>query len=292
MIMDTILAVINNWPDADRIVATASRLADALGCDVTLYCPVSNAIEEMNRYIGYDNYEAMKEELVAESRTMMAELEGVEAFDSVVEWQPVPYRAVIEKAQLLSVGMIIVAASEHSMVGDLMHKPDDWHLLRDAHCPVWVLGKEGGEYRRISVAIDVLSDEDEMNTLNGRVLDQAKMLAELYRLPLRVVSVVPDPATLYSDLAVTDSDVMADFRTRAESLVSQRQKHVLELFGIQSDESEVLTGQLEQLLRSVLAEDGVLVVGTSARKGLRGFFLGNTAERLLVHLRGDMLVVS
>lgn len=290
--MNTILAVINNWPCAERILTKASQIAKASGAGVFVYCPVSSPVEELNRYIGFDNYQEVRAALLDENQTRLDNLRGVDAFDSLVEWQSKPYRAVADKAEALSATMIVMAASTHRVLGDFLHKPDDWHLLREARCPVLILGSEAREYRAVAVAVDALDDSDDNQSLMARVLDEAEMMAEVLRLPLRVISVAPDPGYAYSDILAADVRVLADFRIQSENMTRQRQQQVLARYGVQAQKAEVVSGGVEKILQQAAAEAGLLVIGTIANKGLRGFFLGNTAERLLQHLEGDMLVVD
>lgn len=290
--MSTVLAVINNWPYAERVLAKARLIARATRGQMHIYCPVSSEFEELNRYFGFDNYEAVKEALLEEYRTQLEQLSDEDAQSAEVEWQSRPYRAVAEKAEQLSAEMIVMAASQHSALGDFLHKPDDWHLLRDASCPVLILSGEERAYHSVVVAVDALEETEAHASLNARILDNARLMAETLKLPLKVLSVVPDPAYIYSDFAASDSKAIVAFRSQAEKTTRERQAQILSLYGIHAQQRSVRTGRVEGVLQEALTEDGLLVIGTIANKGLKGFFLGNTAERLLRHLEGDMLVVN
>lgn len=290
--MGAVLAVLNNWADAGRLVENAKKLAKARGTEVFVYCPVANAIEELNRYIGFENYESMRDELLVESEERLEELAEAQGLESCIEWQSIPYKGVLDKAQELSASSIVMSVSEHSIVGDLLHKPDDWHLLREAACPIWLVGKAGGSVKKVTVALDPLDEEEAHQSLVARLLDQAHFFAQLFGVPLRVLSVLPDPSRMFSDLTVSDSNLMEDFRKEAEARVFERQQQILARLGIRADSTAVVIGQVDQELRNILTEDGFLLVGNAANSGMKGFFLGNTAERLLHHLDGDMLVVT
>lgn len=290
--MPAILAVINHWPSAERILERAAILARATGAQLQVYCPVSSEVEELNRYIGFDNYEEVKEELLRENRARLEELLEGRDSDFLVEWQPRSYRGVSAHAEAVSAALIIMSASEHSIVGDFLHKPDDWHLLRDAPCPVMILSHEPRPFRAVVAAVDALDDSEGAEPLNARILDEARMLSEAFALPLSVVSVVPDPVYLYSDLSATDTSVMTRFRDQARQAADRRQQKLLEHYGVAVHERQVVCGRVEKVLHEAVGDAGLLVIGTIANKGLRGFFLGNTAERLLQRQKGDMLVVN
>ena len=287
-----ILAVINDWSSADYIVAKSRDIAAAVDGRVSVYCPVSSELEELNRYVGFENIEQIKTELIAECETRLEALPGIADLETEVEWQSTMYRGVSERAEREGVEMIVMARSPHSIVGDFLHKPDDWHLLRDAPCPVLILNREPSQYRAVVAALDALTDSDEHQDLNARVLDEAKLLAEFLNLPLSVVSVVPEPAYVYPEVAAAGSNAISQFREDAIAAARDRQRKILGRLGVTPHSSMVTTGRIEAELQKVVSEYGLLVIGTIANKGIKGFFIGNTAERLLSYLQGDMLVVN
>ena len=290
--MKQILAVINYWPDAEVLLRRARHIAEALEAEVYVYCPVSSEIEEMNRYVGFENFEEVKQELIDETLSRLKALPDIGDLQTDVEWRSRLYRGVADKAESLAAEMILMSRSDHNIVGDFLHKPDDWHLLRDAPCPVLILNREHNPYHAVVAAVDALEDNEEHHSLNARILDEARMMSEILRLPLNVVTVVPEPAYVYSDMTAVNSVVIDQFREESEALARAEQKKMLSRLGIQPHAATVVLGRVETVLQHSLSEAGLLVLGTIANKGLKGFFIGNTCERLLSHLEGDMLVVN
>ncbi len=290
--MKKILAVINFWPSADKVLRKAQAVAAAIHAEIYVYCPVSSEIEEMNRYVGFDNFDDVKAELLALSEARLEQLPGIDQLEYQVEWQSRPYQGVAAKAEELSAELVVMSLSGHSILGDFLHKPDDWHLLRDAKCPVLVVNEEDRPYHAVVAAIDALDGAEVHSALTARILDEAAMMSEMLRLPLKVVSVVPEPTYIYSDLVVIDSMTIAKFRADAETIAAQCQAQILARSGVKVHSAQVVVGRVETELQKVLAEAGLLVIGTIANKGIKGVFVGNTCERLLRHLQGDMLVVN
>jgi universal stress protein E len=290
--MKKILAVINFWPNAEKVLRQARSVATAIQGEVHVYCPVSSEIEEMNRYVGFDNFDDVKAELLELSAAKLEQLPGMDQLESEVEWQSRPYQGVASKAEELSAELMVISMSGHSVLGDFLHRPDDWHLLRDAKCPVLVVNDEDRPYHAVVAAIDALDGAEEHSALTARILDKAVMMSEALHLPLRVVSVVPEPSYMYSDLVVIDSIAIAKFRAEAEAMAAAYQAQILARMGIKAHSAQIVVGRVETELQKVLAESGLLVIGTIANKGIKGVFVGNTCERLLRHLQGDMLVVN
>lgn len=288
--MNTILGVVNDWELAPRVLQRARQLAKAYGARVTMYCPVSDQLEEMNRYIGFDNYEAVKEEILEDNRARLEQLIGDEDIDTEIDWRSHPYQGVAHHAEQCSASLIVIGMSQHHVIADLLHKADDWHLLREARCPVMLLSRSEHPFRTVIAAVDSLDESEENQSLSARVLDQAKALADVMHLPLTVVSVVPDPAYVYGDMAA--SPLMADYRSQAEAAARHNQNGLLARLGIRADRQVILVGRVESALKETVSDAGLLVLGTIAKKGWKGFFIGNTAERILSRLDGDMLVVN
>lgn len=290
--MKKILAVINFWPSAEKVLRKARSVVSAIQGEIHVYCPVFSEIEEMNRYVGFDNFEDVKVELLELSAAKLDQLPGMDQLESLVEWQSRPYKGVASKAEELSAELIVMSLSGHSVLGDFLHRPDDWHLLRDAKCPVLIVNDEDRPYHGVVAAIDALDGAEEHSALTARILDEAAMMSEALHLPLKVVSVVPEPSYIYSDLVVIDSIAIAKLRVEAETMAVDYQAQILARMGVKPHSAQVVVGRVETELQKVLAESGLLVIGTIANKGLKGVFIGNTCERLLRHLQGDMLVVN
>lgn len=288
--MKWILAVVDYWPVAERVLERARRIAEALGGQLFLFCPVASELEELNRYIGFDNFDALKAQLLAEHEARLAALPGAEGIERAVEWAPAPYRAVERRVRELGAVLVVMARSEHHALGDFLHRPDDWHLLRDAPCPILLLDRAARECRAVVAAVDALDEEHV--ALNGRILDEAQILAQTLSLPLRVVSVVPDPLFAIPGFRVLDGELVARFRQRSLEVARERQSRLLERLGVAPAAQAVVVGRVVEVLEQEAEAYGLLAIGTLARRGLSGLFVGNTAERLLGHVAGDLLVVN
>lgn len=288
--MNTILGVINDWELAPQVLVRTLQLARAYGAKACLYCPVTDHLEEMNRYIGFDNYDAVKDEILADNQERLDQLVQGQNVETILDWQAHPYQGVASQAEALSAVLIVMMMSEHHALSDLLHKGDDWHLLREAPCPVLLLSRMEHPFRSVVAAVDCLKDSEHTQALNARVLDEARALADTMKLPLSVISVMPDPGYAYGELAA--SKLIVEYRSHAESVVREAQNQLLARLGVTAERQIVAVGAVERELEKAVEDAGILVIGTIANKGWKGFFIGNTAERLLTRAKGDMLVVN
>src|SRR5690606_38877520 len=105
--MNTVLGVITDWSLADQVLSRARQLGKAHGARVCLYCPVTDQLEEMNRYIGFDNYQAVKDEILADNRARLEQLIGDLDIDAALDWQVHPYQGVAAQAESCSATLIV-----------------------------------------------------------------------------------------------------------------------------------------------------------------------------------------
>lgn len=285
MALEKILAVIAEWDDADRVLARARFLAERLHTHCEVLRPVHAQIRELEHYLAPGEFAKVQTQLLTTERARLDALRGADPGEVV--WCQRVYRAVVERAELVGADLIVMAASRHGVLENLVHRADDWHLLREAPCPVLLLPHESRAIQKVVAAVDALSDAHEL--LSERVLDEAAALARAHEVPLTVVTVVPDPALVYaSPVAVPVSEqIINEWTDRARAT----QHALLERIGLHADVARIETGRVEDVV-ATLAADGLLVIGSVANKGVKGMVLGNTAERILHHMTTEMLVVN
>ena len=188
---------------------------------------------------------------------------------------------------------------------------DDMHLLRKCPCPVWLI-KPGAptSYRRVLAAVDVgdAYPEGEIGTnlaLNNQILEMATSLALSDFAELHVAHIWE----ALGEYALRGGVVnMPEEKINAyiEQVEHQRQYHLDHL--VQSvgekmgpDALAYLTPQTHLIkgraskeipaLAKELAAD-LIVMGTVARTGISGFFIGNTAETILGQIDCSVLAIK
>ena len=206
---------------------------------------------------------------------------------------------------------LVIKTTENSGLLDRVFGSDDMHLLRKCPCPIWLVKPESPKaYQRILAAVDV-NDEypsEELNTrhlLNLQILEMASSLslsefAELY--------------IAHAWDAIAEGAMRAGFIQNPEDKIvtyveEVRQQHKQNL-NILMDEVIGKLGQnaLEYLKPRIHLLKGsprkeipaftseieadLVVMGTVARTGLSGFFMGNTAETILNQLDCSVLAIK
>jgi universal stress protein E len=167
--------------------------------------------------------------------------------------------------------------------------PLDWKLLRQMPCPVLLVKQEslwdGG---RVLAVLDPRADQNDLEhrrSLNQTVGMLAGLIAKEADAELMVTCCYPAPM-LGAEQKQQSAKAMADEATD----FLKRFTH-----DWHPEPTQLLVGEgpadfwVSQTAKDTKAT--VVVMGTKARKGLRGWLLGNVAEQLMDHIQCDLLVV-
>lgn len=296
--MENILAIITDWDDAQALMARAGRLAEQFNTRLEVLRPVHSPLAEIDKYVGFGEVSNLRDAIMDAERERVRELCAHQQGSrdilghvvSHVEWCERVHETIVEKAESYGAGLIVIMASHDSILSKLIHTPDDWHLFRNSPCPVLSLVRDRQPISRVIAAIDALDLSEAHKLLSAQVIDQARAMARAEDVPLTVLSVVPDPALLYAGLV--NAPMSGDFQLEAMARAKQNLQDMLQHLGVTADAIEVKAGRIEDVATREGKEGGLLVIGSAANKGIKGFWIGNTAERILHHMQSDMLVVS
>lgn len=206
---------------------------------------------------------------------------------------------------------LVIKASENGGLMDRMFGSDDMHLLRKCPCPVWLVkSKAPMKYKRILAAVDVdkCYPAEELETrhlLNLKTLEMATSLALSEFAELHVVYAwesIEDIAMKYALVGMLNKDTVVDpgeikkqYRRTLDGLID----NVLGKLGQGTEEFikpkiHLLKGSPRKEIPSFVNESKIdlVVMGTVARTGISGFFMGNTAETILNKLECPVLAIK
>ncbi|BES69364.1 universal stress protein [Marinobacter nanhaiticus D15-8W] len=186
---------------------------------------------------------------------------------------------------------------------------DDMHLLRKCPCPVWLMKPQKKTvYETVVAAIDfdpneVDIDRDEQ-ALNDQILEFASALALAESAELHLVHVWDAPEAGFismwtDDPAKAEVSLVEGERARHEAGMDSRIQMLRSCLGEEtydyiSPRVHVLMGSPRKAIPSLVSDLGadVLVMGTVARTGIPGLFIGNTSEAILDQLKCSVLAVK
>ena len=178
-----------------------------------------------------------------------------------------------------------------SNTDSLVHTSTDWQLLRE--CPTAVLlvaAKKWHRTRPVLVTLDLSSKVSTKRKLNDKVLGYGKALAQALGVELEIITAIEIP-TLLSDLDLVDPlayvrDAMTDIQPQIDKLAAAHD--------IPASAFHCKRGPVEKVITSRAAKvrAQIVVMGTVARSGVTARLLGNTAEKVLRHLKTDVLAIK
>jgi len=172
------------------------------------------------------------------------------------------------------------------------------HLLRKCPCPVWIMKPEQGQpFRRIMAAVDVVPPDFEENDLNNKIMELAASLAGSEESELYIVHAweKPDANLFTGGLDYFPGDInklvnetknmhfgwLDDLLKQSDLNHLQHHEHVLQGWA-----DKVIPEFAEQY------QIDLIVMGTVSRTGISGFFIGNTAEKILHKINCSVLAIK
>jgi universal stress protein E len=214
---------------------------------------------------------------------------------AVAEWDFPSYEAIVRRARYTGADLIVadLHAGTHMAAG-LLHIAD-WQLLRLSPIPV-LLVKRRGRYREpvVIAALDPTHTREKPATLDNEILTAASTVADTLHGSLHALhAYIPAPPSIWpidSAGAAALSSLQAQTaqkakhtldRTLRSTNIPPARRHLVGRHPIDA------IGQTARQLRA-----SIVVMGAVSRSGLKGLFIGNTAEQVLDQLACDLLVVK
>ncbi|MEH6634007.1 MAG: universal stress protein [Halioglobus sp.] len=184
-------------------------------------------------------------------------------------------------------GLVKTGNRSESMV----HTSTDWQILRE--CPVPILLVAEKKWHRthpVLVTLDLASSVATKRALNNKVLGIAKGLAEALGSELKIITAIEIP-TLLSDLDLVDP---VAFVNNVREAMQPQIKKLAAVHGIPEKAFQCKRGPVEKVITSRAAKvrAQIVVLGTVGRKGVKARLLGNTAEKVLRHMKTDVLAIK
>lgn len=207
-----------------------------------------------------------------------------------------PAQAIIAEAE--RVGAELVMRSHGRDLANPLPPfgPVDMQLLRDCPSAVWIVGPEARTTpARILAAVDATTDRPEERVLNTRILESALAMRDLFG----------GAVILMHAWAPFGEELLRSHMKPQEFhafLEESRQEAEVALAALVAAAGETASGVTTEVVKAepyeailgmvATARIDLVVMGTVARKGIAGFVMGNTAERVLRDLRQSVLAIK
>jgi len=204
--------------------------------------------------------------------------------------------------------LVVKTCHPHGSLKTMLFGTTDMHLLRKCPCPVWLIKQQDEvKCRRILAAVDIEPsiDIEKMDALNQQILEMAVSLAltdfaELHVAHAWMIFGDDMLQTFYSEY--TEEEVTAwmedqkmrikagrdEFKAKLDQVLVEKGSDNLnpKVHFIEGDAYEIIPRLAEE------TKVDLVIMGTIARTGLPGFFMGNTAENILNQLNCSVLAIK
>jgi universal stress protein E len=194
--------------------------------------------------------------------------------------------------------LVIMTAEGKCGVKEWLFGATSMHLMRKCPCPVWVVKPAQHEpYARILAAVDADPDDGSKDRLNGTIMDLATSLARLEQSELHVVHAW----TLFGEAYLrhrdaVPADQVAETLREVQEMHQKKLEQLLEQYELKNLEHRIhlRKGEAAVVIPKLAHEKQVdlIVMGTVCRTGIAGFFIGNTAEKILQEADCSVLTVK
>lgn len=173
----------------------------------------------------------------------------------------------------------------------LFHMPTDWKLVRHLHCPILIASHNKWKSKaNILMTLDLGHDDARHQHLNNLTLDWGNTWAQATHTSLHAVYCIPIARPLLEFDIVDKHNVE---RKKAPAF-KQKMAAILAQHDIANVTSHVHAGCTKKVLPHVASDlrADLVILGCFGHEGLNGFLQGNTAEKVMHHLRTDCLIVK
>lgn len=219
-----------------------------------------------------------------------------------------PSQQIIQAVLQDKYDLVIKPSHQYKSLKSLFFGSTDMRLLRKCPCPVCIVNQgERQKFRRILAAVDIepSSDDQAMDAFNQELMEIATGLAAYEACDLYFIH-----AWLVFGEEMLESSHLDNQRGKIEEwLKVQRQElhdrqeefkekldRLLKQKGLNALNPEILMveGIADEVIPRVALEKEVdlIIMGTVGRRGLSGFFMGNTAENILTQINCSVLAIK
>ncbi|WP_100655992.1 universal stress protein [Alteromonas flava] len=307
-----VLCVLTELQAPDEVVKHAMHICQQHNAKLTVLLtleplpPNANMVMESFAYI--DTFESMQNAAQARLDKKAAEWRQTMPLETQLRIGH-GFVEIAKTANELSVDLVLKKAKTDLL--DRLFGHEDMRLLSKCPAPVWLVHKgDTTQYKKIIAAVDVNYHYPEQELkirkqLNESVVIQAAQVAVKEQAELHIVHVIDN----HIDMVVYDGivDIGANaFIANQEDTEQERQAAMESLVNLISSanpddvvanlhiQTNILSGNARQdIPRAVKELDAdLLVMGTVARVGIPGFFMGNTAEAILNQVNCSVLALK
>ncbi len=203
------------------------------------------------------------------------------------------YETVIQVAKKVAADLIFKPMRQHSLIRRVVLTSTDWNLIRFCPTPLLLVSdRETIHGKPVLAAIDACSQDEKHEELNRIVMEQSARVAAVLESEVTCINAWNVSSAVMAAGSVDPTPYEIAHAKKVDH-ISESQE-MCQQYGIPAERVLVEEGTAEFVINNTAKEidAGVIVLGTVARSGMSGLFVGNTAESVLEGSETDVLVVK
>lgn len=291
---ESILIVLDKPKHEQAAMEYASYLQARTGARVGLASFCWHPMVEQSAVLDSLHAQQLKKGMLSERDSWLQDLRAQSGMDSKNVTTETVWTNDIARwvaAAVMDDGHDLVVKSVHHSES-FLHTRLDWRLILECPAPLLMVSNRHNPQRsgNVLASLDLRRQDVEHQALNLKILDAASYVAKLVDGTMHCVYVMEFSEVLHG-LDVID---VRSVHEKAEKKASSLLDALIEPYGISKANVHIPDGKVERCVQRVVHEINadLLVVGTSANKGLTGALLGNSAERILTKAPCNVLVIK
>ena len=213
-------------------------------------------------------------------------------------WDYPLHDGIVRKALDLNADLVIKDTHYHSVLKRSIFSNTDWSLIRNCPATLWLVKPRApGQKPCFVAAVDPLHERDKPADLDRKILKTAAEFTQALGGEFHIFHAFDIAAALAVSTDSMTMPIALPVREFADAIRAEHTAAVQKLcaeHGVPPERGHVHEGGTRDLLMTLtehLRAD-VAVMGAVSRSGIKGLFLGNTAEDVLDRLHCDLLIVK
>jgi len=210
-----------------------------------------------------------------------------------------PFIEIIRAVLRRQHDLVMMTAEGRRGLREMLFGSTSLHLMRKCPCPVWVIKPcRRQRFARILAAVDPDPLDVVRDGVNTKIMELATSLAGLEESELHVVHAwqVCDQRVLRGWQARVPEAQLDDWAEQAREAHQRRFDELLGKFNLMElkHRLHLVEGEAGTVIPQLASKERIdlIVMGTVARAGLEGYFIGNTAETVLQRAGCSVLTVK
>lgn len=298
-----ILFVADGSKGEEAALRKVFELAELNGAKVTL---ISALEEHSNRYYLWDNQNTMAklhQELLKAQENKLKKLlsdckpKGSKVTTKSIVKEGTPHVQIIKT--VIAEGYDLLAKANHndSLLANMLFGTLDMDLLRKCPCPVYIIKpRKKIRHAKILAAVDLLRGKKKQANLDRLIMDLATSLSVMEEGSLDMIHAwsFPHEKRLKNEERVGFYKSVATLKRELRKVEKDHLDQLQQEYAEFQPQAHMLRGEPEIVIPRFARSHrmDLVVMGTVARTGVAGFFIGNTAERILHNLNCSVLAVK